>query len=478
MIFYHTFIVLVKEDKKKAETRTTTMKLLMLFLLALWSTCMVASDSSHERRVLVSELEDDEAWPTGTPVLYQYQGDWYEGTITHYFNGVYTITWVKDGEVEYFDDEDTVDKMVAAYQNNQDPTTYNVGTVVYRYFETEKKFHHGEIVSYSNGVYEVKWSNGVVETYPAGGPIDALVQAAEDASALTTAPPGTDAPITTATEAVMREGSETMATQATQATQPTGGTGTGTIPPTAADTPADTDEDTGTIAPTEDSTPDDTVDVTMEGSFEIGTKVYKYFEGDDFYWGTISWYSDGVYTITWEDNSKEKYDNLKEVIEMVERASRQNQGDAKESDPWEKGTAVFKSFAEGDFFGEITDYSNGQYKIKWSDGGIELYSVEQTDLMVKAAYDKVEEAKAAKTAEASAAATSSSKGGLSGGIKFLIVLVVFSVVGLFACYMRRLRTRKTKTKTVNSIHKDGDNLAPGPTYQDEPDAAAPLPDVI
>lgn len=442
------------------------MKLLTIFLLALWSISVIASDPSQQRRAVVTELEDDEAWPAGTPVYYEYQGDWFAGTITRYFNGVYTITWVADGEVEYFDDEDVVDKMVEAAKNNEDPTTYNVGTVVYRYFETEKKFHHGEITEYSNGVYTVRWSNGVVEEYPAGAQVTALVEAADNAQQVTTAAQETDAPVTTATQPVMREGAES--------TQAPGSTGTGTLTPTAPATP----DDSSTITPTEDTTADATVDVTMQGTFEIGTKVYKYFEGDGYYWGTISWYSDGVYTVTWEDKSKEKYDNLKEVIEMVERAARQNEGDDKESDPWENGTAVFKTFSDGDFFGEIILYESGKYTIRWSDGDVELYSIAQTDLMVKAAYEKVEEAKAAANTESQEAAANS-KDGLSGGIKFLIVMVVFSVVALFACYIRRLRTRQTKkAKAVDSLHKDDDTLPAGPTYLDEPDAAAPLPDVI
>jgi hypothetical protein len=97
--------------------------------------------------------------------------------------------------------------------------------------------------------------------------------------------------------------------------------------------------------------------------------------------------------------------------------------------------------------------------------------------MVKAAYEKVEAAKAAQSAKSQEAAKS--KKNVSGGVKFLIVLLVFVVIVLSFFCVRRIRRGKAKTKVLESVHKDDDeNLAPAPTYQDQPDAEAPLPDVI
>lgn len=417
------------------------MKLLTLLFVVLLGACVCVTTSQASSpsatRLLQNEFEDDEPWPNGTPVYYEYQGAWYEGSITKYFDGVYTITWVEDGEVEYFDDVTIVDKMVTAAQNRDDSNAYDVGTIVYRYFATEKKFHHGEIVEYKDGNYRVEWSNGVVEEYPPGAGIDALVLAAEESTPVPETAAATQAAVFAAT-----------------------------VAPTAADTPADTDADTETLSPTEDATLEET-----SVPLEIGTEVYKFFPEDGWFWGTISWYKDGVYTITWEDNSKEKYDDIVEVTAMAERASKQNDGDEQESDPWENGTAVFKTFSEGDFFGEIINYQKGKYTVRWSDDTLATYTIAQTDAMVQAAYAKVEEAKASQTTQA-AKTTKNDKKPLEPGAIFLICVLAISAVAILALAIRRHRTGKEK----DSLEKHP-NLAPT-HYKDEPDAGEPIPDVI
>lgn len=193
--------------------------------------------------------------------------------------------------------------------------------------------------------------------------------------------------------------------------------------------------------------------------------MYKFFPGDGWYWGQITWYENGVYTISWEDNTYEKYNDLDKVDAMVDAANKEGGKD----DTWETGIAVFKVFpGEGPFFGEIIAYSDGEYTIRWSDDSIELYSADETDDMVAAAYQKVEEGKASLTKSEAASTESTTKA--SGGAIFLVVLLVVGGVLGAAYFVQKYRTGKeTERRNISSS-----------SYKDEPDADAPIevPDVI
>jgi hypothetical protein len=134
-------------------------------------------------------------WPSGTVVYNEFEDGWYQGQITYYQDGVYTTTWT-DGDIEYYDDKDLVDQMVAQAgmipdskpNVPQDPakdtttTSYEpwaLGTAVkYRW---ESVLYEGEIVSYLDGTYTIAWSDKEVETYDDLDLVDQMVEDAYEA---------------------------------------------------------------------------------------------------------------------------------------------------------------------------------------------------------------------------------------------------------------------------------------------------------
>jgi hypothetical protein len=282
-------------------------------------------------------------YDNGTPIYYEWKGEWYEGKITHYSTGaeMYTVTWRDEDKLEYFDDFSLVDKMVRAAEVNANPDLYNVGTPVQ---DGDKS---GEIVDYVQGQYRVEWSEGTVQAYSPGTAFDKLVKAVV------------------------------------------------TVPPT---TLAPTDGDS-TIAPTDADSTEVTDAPATKAKYPVGTKVYKDFPDDatdDWYWGVVTWYEDGVYEIKWSDSTSEKYDEGEEMDQMVKDAVKNNKGDQQERNPWENGTAVYKVFPDGSYFGEIIGYAHGLYTIRWSDDYVAEYDVRKTDVMVDDAYVQVQAIQAAK----------------------------------------------------------------------------------
>mmetsp|Transcript_22457 Transcript_22457/g.63796 ORF Transcript_22457/g.63796 Transcript_22457/m.63796 type:complete len:318 (+) Transcript_22457:20-973(+) len=85
---------------------------------------------------------------------------------------------------------------------------------------------------------------------------------------------------------------------------------------------------------------------------------------------------------------------------MGRDAHRHNQGgDEFEEDPWDNGTAVCIVLADAPYFGEVIDYENGMYTIRWSDETVLSYDVAETNSMVQDAYDKVEVDRAKESAK-------------------------------------------------------------------------------
>jgi hypothetical protein len=132
-------------------------------------------------------------WPSGTVIYNEFEDGWYEGQITYYQEGLYTTTWA-DGDIEYYDDKDLVDQMVAQAANipsanvpkpnvpdhpAKDTTTtsydpWPLGTAVrYQY---ESIWYQGEIVGYEDGTYTIAWSDKEVETYDDLNVVDQMVE--------------------------------------------------------------------------------------------------------------------------------------------------------------------------------------------------------------------------------------------------------------------------------------------------------------
>lgn len=212
-----------------------------------------APESSSSTRKLQNEFEDDDPWPNGTPVYYEYKGEWYSGEITNYFDGVYTITWIEDGEVEYFDDPDVIDKMVTNAQTRDNPDLYDIGTPVRMFTTDGNKWLEGVIADFQDGTYRVQWNDGSVNVYAPGPLIDGMVVTgtAADPTAAPTAK-ATAAAATPAPTAKATSKATTAAATTAHATVAPNLAGT-TVNPTDADTSVPTDADS-TEAPTEGGT--------------------------------------------------------------------------------------------------------------------------------------------------------------------------------------------------------------------------------
>jgi hypothetical protein len=101
-----------------------------------------------------------------TVVYKEFEDGWYQGAVTSYEAGVYTVLW-SDGTVETYGN-DEISQMVADAATIPDPTTntspnYAFETVVYKSFEDG--WYQGEITSYDAGVYTITWSDGDIEAY-------------------------------------------------------------------------------------------------------------------------------------------------------------------------------------------------------------------------------------------------------------------------------------------------------------------------
>jgi len=241
----------------------------------------------------------------------------------------------------------------------------------------------GEIVDYHNQKYHVEWSDGTIAQFSPDDSFDELVDAA------------------------------------TPADTPT---------PTAAPVTADSSTTSTTIYP-------------------VKTKVYKDFPEDgkdDWYWGVVTMYEDGVYEIKWSDHTKETYEAGPEMDQMVSDALKYNRGDSKENDPWENGTAVYKVFSDGPYFGEIIAYDDGYYTIRWSDDAIEEYSIEKVDEMVEDAYTKV---------QADKQAALKLKKEKSRRLRTSMFLIFFCGFGVAAFVFRRRKSAKdtAASKSLDTV---------------------------
>lgn len=349
-------------------------------------------EKGTRRRLVEDGFEDYDPWENGTRVNYFEDDVWYLGTITNYFDGTYTVEW-DEGESDFFVDFEQVDQMVADFEalETTDPAD---------------EFMYGEgtpVRMYFEN--DGGWWDGFIVEIRDGS---YMVQWSDNS--VETYPPGEEIDNGVAAAAA------------------------GTDTPSVADTATD--------APT-------------EGDFyEIGTDVYKYFgEDEGWWWGTISWYDQGSYTITWSDDSTEVYSDISEVAAMVTNAIEEEQ-------PWESGTAVWMDFGEeGEWFGEILTYYDGEYTIRWSDNSIENYTEDEVDVMVADAASKI--------VAAQADASSRTAGG-----KFVLSILIIGMIVAVTAFVMKFVIKGSKPKTFDEAAEE---------YKDDPDqvpGVSHLPDVI
>jgi len=135
-----------------------------------------------------------------------------------------------------------------------------------------------------------------------------------------------------------------------------------------------------------------------------GTPVYWKFPNEGWWKGTITNFemSTGMYTITWEDNSKDYYDNWNQIDQMVAYAQNDPSFSATDAptteattslppptDHYPVGTKV-GLFESGQWWvGTVVDYSGNKYTIRW-DSDAEVERLAPGDVMDQMVADAAE----------------------------------------------------------------------------------------
>ena len=88
--------------------------------------------------------------------------------------------------------------------------------------------------------------------------------------------------------------------------------------------------------------------------------------------GKITDYSKGTYEVTYSDNSREKYRNLNDVLEMVNQAadlviSGGYKSEGEYPIVYPVGTRTYYHYEDGWYNGHVSGFRDGKYTITWSD---------------------------------------------------------------------------------------------------------------
>eukprot|EP00535_Pseudo-nitzschia_heimii_P005511 CAMPEP_0197185098 /NCGR_PEP_ID=MMETSP1423-20130617/11132_1 /TAXON_ID=476441 /ORGANISM="Pseudo-nitzschia heimii, Strain UNC1101" /LENGTH=584 /DNA_ID=CAMNT_0042636061 /DNA_START=184 /DNA_END=1938 /DNA_ORIENTATION=+ len=139
-------------------------------------------------------MESYDPWPKGTPVSWDFDDGWWDGTITDFSSGTYEVTW-SDDSFKYYSNVDKVDQMVAFasgegydseetsfYDDNYDYDDsygdyYDLGTVVYAEFEDG--WWAGYVDSFEDDYYVIRWSDDSVDKFLPGEEMDEMVMQAQ-----------------------------------------------------------------------------------------------------------------------------------------------------------------------------------------------------------------------------------------------------------------------------------------------------------
>ena len=302
------------------------------------------------------EDADDQAWDVGTALYYKVRGydGWWWGTITAYDNGAYTTVWSGNKGQEVFTDFDVVAQMV----QNADDEAWDIGTVIYYNWPEADGWYWGMITAYDNGAYTTVWSDKDEKVFTDFDVVDQMVEDADDKA-------------------------WDVGTVIYYKWPEAEGWYWGTI--TAYDNGvyttvwSDVDEEVFTDLDVVDQMVEDADDE----AWDVGTVIYYKWPGnDDWWWGTITAYENGAYTIVWSDKDEKVFTDRDVVDQMVEDAENQ---------AWDVGTVIYYKWPEADgwHWGTITAYDNGAYTTVWSDKDEEVFTDRDVvDQMVEDAEDK------------------------------------------------------------------------------------------
>ena len=311
-----------------------------------------AGDSTSIREIDANG--DYVPWQKGTAVFGEFDDGWYEGNIVHYTEEEeYGIEW-EDGSVEYFGDHSLVDKWVIEYakhiyqghvgNDDEDEVVdpYVIGTFVYKSFregededgngvvdsdELDRVWYTGRVTHFdmASGFYTITWEDDTISKYNDYDWMTRLVYNAKIQKTLETYDP-------------YEEGTAVYWYWRNDAGEKIGYFGhvidfdynTGTYVLEFEDTDGSTFTDTYR-GMHEWETVDDMVDYAKKHAedalqqYPIGTPVYKRFE-DGAYFGVVSGYDDGLYTISFTDGTAYDYPAGNDLDRMV-HAAKVNEGD-------------------------------------------------------------------------------------------------------------------------------------------------------
>jgi len=254
--------------------------------------------------VVAAAADEDRNWEIGTVVYKQFNNRWSVGKITRYDagNDTYTVTWPDSSAEAYADDD--VDSIafdpsyIPDISSNGDP--WELGTQVYDEFDDG--WYVGEITDYDKNtlLYTVTWSSKDTDTYRYDE-IDEVVAAAADEDRSWEI--GT---------VVYKQFNDRWSVG--KITRYDAGNDTYTV--TWSDTSAKvySDDDVDSMIFDTSYIPDNSSD---NDPWEIGTKVYDEFD-DGWYVGTITNYDRNtlLYTVTWssKDTVVYRYDEIDEIV--------------------------------------------------------------------------------------------------------------------------------------------------------------------
>mmetsp|Transcript_76 Transcript_76/g.179 ORF Transcript_76/g.179 Transcript_76/m.179 type:complete len:587 (-) Transcript_76:334-2094(-) len=141
------------------------------------------------------QLNDYEPWPIKTPVSWDFDDGWWDGTITGFKDGTYEVTW-SDGTKKEYSNLEKIDQMVAFRagegflgddNSNRDDTNgddfyskngyYPIGTLVYAEFKDG--WWAGYVDAYDDEYFVIKWSDDSSDSFLPGPDMDSMVDNAK-----------------------------------------------------------------------------------------------------------------------------------------------------------------------------------------------------------------------------------------------------------------------------------------------------------
>jgi hypothetical protein len=262
---------------------------------------------------------EDEPWDIGTKVYNQFPNEgWWSGTITSFnpATGVYTVTW-EDNSTDYYDDDDKIDQMVAYAQNDPQNNSDGAGY-------SEQTYPSGTAVAvYEDG----EWYDGEVSQY--GSDIYTIRWDEDGEIEQIPAGPLMDQMVQDAF-------------------------GDDDAPPSGYNG-----------GPS-----------TSSGAISVGTAV-SYYDDEDWIDGQITSYSNGVYTVAWDDGSNDVYDSGDDLAELQQAVADAIGDDDAPPGPisskslsgpkFPNGTPV-SDWEDGEWVdGEVINFQDGNYMVQWED---------------------------------------------------------------------------------------------------------------